>query len=284
MSSPKNSQSAPQLPDQTCTYEQLQWYLRHKHSLPHQEKEKYKYLIDNFKECWEIWNRVRWDAAMASGGMVEVKKYYGKKFKPYYDSSWDLAKRWNEAQPKTKEEIDEFYKHADEYVYNLMVWFKSGDRTDFRGTIDRLISDHNIKSVIDYGCGVGNDGLYFISKEVKTYFIDYDCPASTFLKWRLKQRDIPSCFLSVDDIEMFPEADMFWAIDVLEHMIDPLEVVRKISPRCKIFAHRSKFNDNAGGRHPCHLSFEQQKLSEALRAAGFLHDSGDGLSVWVRDV
>ena len=284
MSSSKNSQFAPPLPDQKCTYEQLEWYLRHKHDLPASDREKYKYLIDNFKECWEIWNRVRWDAAMKNGGMDEVKKYYGKEFQPYYDSSWELAKRWNDEQPRTKEEIDEFYKHANEYVYNLMVWFQSGDRTSFKKVIDRLISDYSIKSVIDYGCGVGNDGLYFLSKKLETYFIDYDCPASSFLRWRLREKNIASRFFDVETLQKFPEADMFWAIDVLEHMMDPLEVVRKVSSKCKIFAHRSRFNDSAGGRHPCHLNFEQHKLSEALRDIGFYNKSCDDLSIWVRDV
>lgn len=283
MTNSKHKKNSVSVTDK-CTYQELRWYLKNKHNISEEKREKYKYLIDNFSECWEVWNKVRWDAALENDGLGELKEYYGPKFNKYFDSSWEIAKRWNKQQPKTEEEIANFYKSAEEYTYNLMVWFSSGDRRDFRDSINKLVKLYNLESVIDYGCGVGNDGLYFLEKDLTTYFVDFDCPATKFLKWRLRKRKLKTNFIDVTREKKLPAADMFWAIDVLEHMTNPVSVVDKLSEKCKVFVHRSKFNDNAGGRHPCHMSFEQQKLNKSLIDNDFEHVDWNGLSVWVRDV
>jgi len=220
---------------------------------------------------------------MNSQGVQELKEYLGKKFIPYYDSSWGLAEEWMDKKPKTVDEIKDFYKQTENYVYNLAIWHESGDRYKYSDKIKKLIDTYGVKSVIDYGCGIGTDSLTFIGRDIDTYSIDFDCPASQFFRWRAKKRKLSPKFFNIEKLEKYPDTEMFWAIDVLEHIPDPLATIKRINYQiCKIIAHKSQFNDTAGGRHPCHINFEQQMISDYLSSKGYSNISTDqSLSIWL---
>jgi len=287
MSSSKNSQFAPPLPDQKCTYEQLEWYLRHKHDLPAGEREKYKYLIDNFKECWEIWNRVRWDAAMKSRGVLELKKYLGNDFIPYFDSSWALANEWNNKKRTSKKLVEDFYQHTPHYMYNSTVFFESGDRINFHDHLLKLIDEYNITSAVDYGCGVGNDGLMMVEKGIKVSFVDFLSPTLEFLKWRLQDRSIKPDLYSVHELRQEKpgviDADMFWSIDVIEHMLDQTEIFKYIPTSTKLAVYYTDDDEEAGTRHPFHFKINHKLLSKMFSDLGFRRIPNDLLVVWYRE-
>lgn len=266
-----------------CNETNLRIYLKDKNSFSESDKRYIKYFIDNFSECWRLWNRVRWNEAFNSEGIAELKSYLGEDFIPYYDSSWGLAKEWTNKKPSTQEQIAEFYRNTKNYVYNLTVWHESGDRHNYAKDIDKLIHDYGINSVIDFGCGVGTDTISFLKRGLITYSVDFSCPAVDFMKWRLKKQKLKTNFIDVEKLTKFPSADMFWAIDVFEHILDPLAILDSIDLKaCKVFAHCSRFNDNAGGRHPCHINFEPALMSDFLLTKGFKNISvTEDLAVWI---
>jgi hypothetical protein len=272
----QNHYSSPELSD----------FLQHKHSLSQGEVDAYKDHIDNCHGCWSIWNEVRWRAAEGSQGLAELEEYMastGEKFIKGYDSSWAIAYNWFEKSPQTDQEIANFYKQNDDYPYNLVVWHESGDREPYADHIAELVSRYQLTSAVDFGCGVGTDGLEMMNQGMEVVFVDFECPSSDFLKWRLKKRGLKAEFINTEQLEKLPEVEMFWAIDVLEHMPDPLWTVHNLSDQTKVYAHRSPFSNTHSGRHPCHLPFNELKLAKALTAKGFVHVPWKDLSVWVRE-
>lgn len=263
-------------------YQDLEEFLQNQHRLPENVSRSFKEHLDNCRSCWDVWNKVRWDAAMDSKGMRELQKYLGSNFKPYFDSSWAIAEDWLEAQPKNEREIANFYKNTPHYLYNLIVWYESRDRIDFKGDFQTMKNVFNLNSVIDYGCGVGNDGLHLIDRGWKVFFIDHNCPSAHFLRWRLEERKLSAPIFDVERIEELPAADMLLAVDVLEHMSDPTWVVRRLHNDTKLFVHRSKFSLTSGGRHPCHLPFDEYNLQHELKHLGFEHIPWPRFSVWHR--
>lgn len=268
------------------SYSQLQQFLKHKHTMPQNEVCSCKDHLDNCVGCWNNWNKIRWEAAEGSKGLRELEEYVesqGESFVKNYDSSWAIAHDWLEKNPETETEIADFYKQNDDYPYNLVIWHESGDREPYKSHIKELIKRYKPQSVVDFGCGVGTDGLCMIEQGLSVVFVDYICPSSDFLKWRLKKRGLTASFINTETLEKLPNVDMFWAIDVLEHMPDPLWTVDNLSDQTRIFAHRSPFSKTHGGRHPCHLPFDELKLAKALRKKGFTHIPWEDLSVWVRE-
>lgn len=265
---------------------ELSDFLKTQHTKSPDEVAEYRRHLAECKECWDVWNQVRWNAAQGGRAFNELKAYLGPKFQHYFDSSWALADDWNAQQPNNPDEVTRFYKQTPHYLYNLVIWYDSGDRFNFIPYFEKLREQFGIQSVLDYGCGVGNDGLALLEAGFEVTFVDFVCPSTDFLRWRLARRGFQDTFMDVETLPTLPPADMLIAIDVLEHMVDPLTVVEKLHPSTKIFAHKSQFGKTEGGRHPFHFDFDENQLNDRLRAEGFrpLDWPESQLSIWVRDV
>ena len=270
------------IPSEHFNKNELGYYLIHKGQMTTKQVGKVKDHLNNCLGCWGIWNKIRWDAARETAGYKELRKYLGNSFEEYFDSSWAIASDWFADDPKTDDEIADFYKNTHHYLYNLVIWHESGDRDNFSKDVDNLRKRFGVSSAIDYGCGVGNDGLMFLEHGLEVDFVDFKCPSVDFLNWRVKRRKLKAQVVDVETINKLPVSDMFWAIDVLEHMTHPLWVVEHLSNETKVFVHRSEFGRDHGGRHPCHLDFNELNLNEALRRRGFRHIPWPVLSVWVK--
>lgn len=271
--------------DNHLTYEQLRFFLLHLHDYSHKEQNTIKRHLAVCRPCWDTWNKVRWDAAESSLGLLELEEYLKDGFKKYFDSSWAIADSWNEQNPVTDDEIANFYRNNDLYLYNLIIWHESGQRYRLRKEFKRLKDQFSLKTAIDYGCGVGTDTLELLDLGFEVTDIDYSCPSIDFLKWRLKKRGLQTKFIDVDEAKALPNADFFIAIDVLEHIPNPLKVVQSlIKTNNKIFAHISQFNnsDSAGQRHPLHFNFNEVKLNNLLRNHDYYPQKSENLTVWVR--
>ncbi|MFC1653295.1 hypothetical protein ACFL1M_00415 [Patescibacteria group bacterium] len=261
----------------------LSSFLLSKQHLSGSETEKHKDHINNCRDCWNLWNKTRWDASKGSLGLQELEIYLGSSFVEYFDSSLAIANDWLNKNPSSKEEVADFYKNTNEYLYNLIIWYESGDRDTFSSDMDKISKRFSVSSFVDYGCGVGNDGLLMIEKGFRAEFVDYMCPSVDFLKWRLNNRALKNVIIDVEKARKLPDVEVFWAIDVLEHMVNPLEVVEKLSKKTKVFVHRSEFGNTHGGRHPFHFDFDEMRLNNALKKAGFKHIPWSKLTVWVKN-
>jgi len=240
--------------------------------------------LDSCRTCWKKWNRFRWDLSKDSQGFKELQEYLGRSFRWYFDASWALAEEWKRKNPKSFIEIEKFYKHSKNYLYSLTLWHESGDRKSYLEDFVRLDKKINIDSCLDYGCGIGSDGLRMLDLGKKVYFYDFDNPSIRFLRWRLKKRNKKAVTLCVGKTKRFPRVDLIWVVDVLEHMVDPTEALDAISNKTKVFVHVSQFGEKRGGRHPFHFEFNTRILNRALLRKKFIlsDESFSNLNVWIK--
>jgi SAM-dependent methyltransferase len=268
------------------SYESLEYFLEHKKDFKHQKSIHFKKTIDYCKVCWEIWNKVRWDAALSSKGVDELRRYLGDAFVPYFDSSWALAKEWCAKNPQSPEEIAAFYRETPNYIYNSLIFYESKDREDLTQEMQLIFRSYNIASVLDYGCGSGNDGLAMLEQGAKVYFIDYNLPSLDFLRWRLQDRKYSEKkdyeIIPVHQGISYPSADLFWCVDVLEHMANPFTVLDIINEQTRVFAFFTDADDKANGRHPFHFAYNLANLTNGLQKLGFSHTNEGLLQIWVR--
>lgn len=267
------------------SYRQLAEFIRNKHSQSDSKRGSYKKHLDNCSVCWEIWNRVRWDSAWTEKGVQELVEYLGSDFEKYFDSSWALAYEWYSQDPISKKNIEAFYHRTKYYVYNSVLFYESGDRPDFKGVLNKLVKTYSIKSVLDFGCGVGNDGLDMLDIGLSVFFADLQSPSTEFLQWRLKKRNYDSekaRYIPISSKVVFPKVDMVWTIDVLEHMVEPLEALETISQKTKLFVYFTDGDDKAGGRHPFHLHTKDFAIDPSLKKLGFDRIKEGKLSIWYR--
>jgi 2-polyprenyl-3-methyl-5-hydroxy-6-metoxy-1,4-benzoquinol methylase len=268
-------------------HSKLKSFLQKKHELSSSEKAQYKFSIDHCKECWQRWNVVRWDAAMQSKGVQELQLFLGEKFIPYYDSSWALANDWYQRNPQTQEEIEDFYRTTAHYIYNSLIFYESGDRDDLTGEMTYIFNTYAPKTVLDYGCGVGSDGLEMLELGAMVFFADYNIPDLNFLRWRLAHRgyvqDRDYQVIQMQSNTTVPSAELVWCVDVLEHMVHPLSILEAFTEETKVFAFFTDTDDKAGGRHPFHISYDLSELLKRLKKLGFSLQHEKSLQVWARE-
>ncbi len=256
--------------DKHYTEKELTEFLEKKSLLSVKEVRCVKDHLDFCRKCWNVWNRVRWNKAIGSEGVLELQKYLGDDYIEYFDSSWALANEWNSEERSKPEDVEKFYQNTHWYVYNSLIFQESGDRENLEKDLDVILNSYNVSSVLDYGAGIGSDSLFFLERGLKTYFADFDCPATKFLRFRINKRGYKDAhFVDVKKAVKIPEVELIWTIDTLEHMTDPEEILKYITPKTKVFSYFIDDDTLAGGRHPFHTEFDYEHFNNKLKKRGF---------------
>ena len=84
--------------------------------------------------------------------------------------------------------------------------------------------------LLDYGCGIGSDGLMLLEAGYSVEFADFDNPSVAFLRWRLERRGFDAPVHDLD--EHVPDGfDAAFAFDVIEHVPDPFAFLDEMERR-----------------------------------------------------
>lgn len=146
---------------------------------------------------------------------AELEEYLGERF--------ELARlrRW-------REQLDEefaragdeaaFYRSSEGYLYNLTAFAMTGTKRPYLEELARALPPP--ARVLDYGCGIGSDGLVLAEAGYEVAFADFDNPSTRYLRWRLARRGLEA---DVHDLDRHAPAgfDLAFAFDVIEHVDEP---------------------------------------------------------------
>lgn len=158
----------------------------------------------------------------------ELEEYLGADFEPSLCEAPELrlAEEYLAAQS-----IDGFYKTSRVYLYDLAAFAASGLKDPLRAIISILAPPGS--ALLDYGCGSGSDGLYFLEQGYRVAFADFANPSVSYLRWRLARRGL-SVPVSNLRIEQPERCDLAYAFDVLEHVDSPSDVLNSLAERARV--------------------------------------------------
>jgi SAM-dependent methyltransferase len=170
------------------------------------------------------------------------------------------AEAWRRANPRTPTEVLDFYRSTDLYVWELVQWHASEERTPLWQAlatfVERFPPDAGYRRVYDFGCGIGTDGLFLADRGYDVTFVDVDGPTFRFAKHRVERRELPAQF--VESRSPLPEPDGTYdaiiCFDVFEHLLDPLAAAKRLVGALRpggVLVQRGSFDSE--GDHPCHL-------------------------------
>src|SRR5687768_272140 len=91
---------------------------------------------------------------------------------------------------------DELYRTSRMYLYDLTVFAMSPTKLPYLRDLTELVPPP--AHVLDYGCGIGSDGLRLIEAGYTVSFADFDNPSTRYLRWRLAQRGIDATVHDLD--------------------------------------------------------------------------------------
>ncbi len=166
-----------------------------------------------------------WDRQL---DLEELRAYLGDRF--------DLDKLQRHAAVLDEEAAavgDEasFYRTSEIYLYDLTVFAMSGTKEPYRRALSALVEPG--ARLLDYGCGIGADGLRLLERGYRVEFADFANPSVDFLRWRLDRRGLQAPVHDLDG-DVPGGFDAAYAFDVIEHVDDPFGFLASLESRAAI--------------------------------------------------
>jgi SAM-dependent methyltransferase len=179
--------------------------------------------------AWRHWAAARFLESYQLGRhLEELQTYLGGRY------DWNLFFRHHLAVDEEEEaaaDEGEFYRTSEAYLYDLTLFALSRTKAPYLATVQRLLGPGG--RVLDYGCGIGSDGLGLLEKGFRVEFADFENPSTRFLRWRLDHRGFRA---PIHDLDTGVPGgfDVAYSFDVIEHVDDPFEFVEALEQRARI--------------------------------------------------
>jgi 2-polyprenyl-3-methyl-5-hydroxy-6-metoxy-1,4-benzoquinol methylase len=161
----------------------------------------------------------------------ELREYLGAD----YDEG--RLRRWREILEEEMAEIGDeptLYRTSDAYLYNLTAFAMTGTKIPYLRALKRRLPPGS--SLLDYGCGIGSDGLLLLEAGYRVAFADFDNPSTRYLRWRLAQRGLTAPVYDLDRDAVPTGFDAAYAFDVIEHVDDPWRLLAEMESRARMIA------------------------------------------------
>jgi len=186
-----------------------------------------------------------------------------------------LAKEWREkVVPTDRKSVENFYNETEGEIYELMWWHTLSEDLSPLSYVTALHFAlwEGCRSCVDFGSGVGSGSILFARHGLKTTLADISSPLLAFCEWRFHLRKLPGEFFDLKARELPREAfDMVTAMDVFEHLADPVEAVEVLSNVLKpggfLFG---RFSAEADEDRPLHVIQDFEPSFRRLRELGFV--------------
>jgi hypothetical protein len=242
--------------------------------------------LDLCQSCWQGWNRLRWQRAADTPLYAELVQYLGEQFTPYLDSSNALADAWDRANPGTPEQVRRFYRDTDAYLYNQVIWHASGNRPHYVEAAKPILAAHHDATIIDYGCGIGEDILALHRVGLRAIGCDLASPPTHFFTWRARRHGYPYPVYQPEDV---PATTPFllWIMDALDHVPDLNSAMGALLDRTQLVICEDLLQTRSHGRQGFHHHRSPSSIDHEFAAHGLRRSPArrtpTGLSVWTRE-
>jgi SAM-dependent methyltransferase len=148
--------------------------------------------------------------------LAELKEYLG--------DSYDHARlqRYEQAVDEELAQVGDeptLYRTSQMYLYNLTAFAMSRTKEPYLRDLTDLVPPGS--RILDYGCGIGSDGLLLLEAGYDVGFADYANPSTEYLRWRLRKRGFEAPIYNLDSSPPDPGWDAAYSFDVIEHVDDP---------------------------------------------------------------
>jgi SAM-dependent methyltransferase len=126
---------------------------------------------------------------------------------------------------------DTFYLTSKAYLYNLTAFAMTGTKLPYLSELTNRVPPG--ARLLDYGCGIGSDGLLLLEAGYRVEFADFDNPSVEYLRWRLAQRGLEAPIHDLD--KGVPDGfDAAYAFDVIEHVPDAFAFLAEMERRARL--------------------------------------------------
>jgi len=158
----------------------------------------------------------------------ELREYLGPRFE--LDRLWRYQEQIDEELARVSDEA-ELYRTSTAYLYNLTAFAMMQTKHPYLRELIRHVDPG--ARLLDYGCGIGSDGLRLLEAGYRVEFAEFDNPSMAYLRWRLERRGLQA---PIHDLSATVPAgfDLAYAFDVIEHVNDPFAFLDELEGRARL--------------------------------------------------
>lgn len=185
---------------------------------------------DRFRELRRYWKR----------NVVSCMGFFVRNGFPFSKKLRDTLMRQFEGRTAPGELIGAYERTSFHYAAYLMLGMHRGQwLVPFLEDIRSTSSDElRGRRVLDYGCGVSDIGLILARHGAEVTLADLETPRLDFAQWRYDIREMRCERIGITDTEWIPDLpsahfDLVVATEVLEHVRDPLALLRAFTEALK---------------------------------------------------
>ena len=143
----------------------------------------------------------------------ELAEFMGERFRPEWCNDGE-AKAYEELTHYA--DVDAFYRETDVLCYQSTAYFLHGWKRPYVALLMEL--GRGPWSILDYGCGAGHDGIWFLEQGYEVGFVDIPSVSLAFCAWRLQRRGFAAPVFPITGPISVPFANIVWCMDVVEHL------------------------------------------------------------------
>jgi SAM-dependent methyltransferase len=193
----------------------------------------------------------------------------------------DLKREWDtRVRPDSRASIERFYDESHTPLYELTWWHTLVDDPSPLAYVLALdhARRHGCRRYLDFGAGVGSGAILFARHGLEVAVADISSPLRAFVRWRLERRGLRAEEFDLRTATLPRERfDMITAMDVFEHLADPVETVHRLWDALRLggllFA---RFGCEPDETHPMHIVDDFEPTLARLRELG-------GVELWRDD-
>jgi SAM-dependent methyltransferase len=186
-----------------------------------------------------------------------------------------LKGEWQEkVDPHDRQSVEQFYDASQTTIYELMWWHTLSDDASPLAYVTALhfAQQRGCRSYLDFGAGVGSGAILFARHGLAVTLADISSTLLGFSRWRLERRRLPAAYIDLKADELPRQAfDLVTAMDVFEHLVDPVETVEQLwgalKPGGFLYARISAECDED---RPQHIVHDFRPTFARMRALGFV--------------
>ena len=153
----------------------------------------------------------------------ELRAYLGDRYDPERIVHYE---RQLEDELRRVGDEQRLYRTSEAYLYNLTAFAMTGTKLPYLDVLRAAAAPP--ARVLDYGCGIGSDGLALAARGYEVAFADFDNPSTRYLRWRLERRGLRSDVYDLDHDRVPDAFDLVYAFDVIEHAQDPFAFLARL--------------------------------------------------------
>lgn len=155
----------------------------------------------------------------------------------YLGDAYDRARleRWAQTLDEEAERVGDeatLYRTSEAYLYNLTAFAMTGTKAPYLAALASAVPPG--ARLLDYGCGIGSDGLALLEAGYDVAFADFDNPSTRYLRWRLERRGLVAPVHDLDRDPPPPGFELAYAFDVIEHVDDPWAFLAAMEERAAL--------------------------------------------------